>query len=193
MKELNNQIVSHKQGRKVYLVIVTLFATVGGFIFGYDTLIVSGAIVFLKQHFSLNPAQEGFAVGGALLGCLVGSIVAGALSDRLGRKKTMMLAAILFAVSAIGSALPRTIFEFNVYRLCGGVGVGVAMLISPTYISEIAPARIRDCRRCIDGICCSLFSLIRRELEMDVCFGVFTHFDSGSGTGLRARKPEMAG
>ncbi len=143
MEELDKDMASSLQGNRVYVYLITLLATVGGFIFGFDTLIVAGASVFLKEHFSLSPAQVGFAVGSALLGCLAGSLIAGVLSGWLGRKRTMMLAAILFAVSAVGTALPRTVFEFNAYRICGGVGVGVAMLISPMYISEIAPARIR--------------------------------------------------
>jgi MFS transporter, SP family, arabinose:H+ symporter len=127
-----------------YLYRVVMIAAVGGFLFGYDLQIISGAMIFLKTEFQLTPNAVGFATGSALLGCLTGPLLlAAGLSDWLGRKKVLAITATLFGVGAIGSALPQTIGEFNFFRILGGIGVGVASVVSPMYIAEIAPARIR--------------------------------------------------
>jgi SP family xylose:H+ symportor-like MFS transporter len=120
-----------------------LVATLGGLLFGYDTAVISGGIGFLKQFFSLNATQEGWAASSALLGCVLGVCVTGWFSDKFGRKTTLIVAAILFLVSAIGSAIPRSLTEFVLYRALGGVGVGIASMVSPMYIAEIAPAHLR--------------------------------------------------
>ena len=121
-----------------------MVAAVGGFLFGFDLSIISGAVIFLQKEFQLSPNATGFAVSSAVIGCMLGPLVlASGLSDRLGRKKVMILAALLFGLSAIGTALPRTMVEFNVFRIIGGIGVGVASVVSPMYIAEIAPARMR--------------------------------------------------
>ncbi len=128
----------------VYLYFLAVIAAVGGFLFGFDLSIVSGAELFMAGHFELTPESRGFTVGCAVLGCMMGPPLVGmGLSDWLGRKKVLMIMALLFGVSAIGTALPRTIFEFNVFRIVGGIGVGVASIVSPMYIAEIAPAKIR--------------------------------------------------
>jgi SP family xylose:H+ symportor-like MFS transporter len=105
--------------------------------------VISGAIGFLQAHFALSPALKGWAAACALLGCVVGCLLAGVFSDRLGRKKTLVLAGVLFLASAVGTALPQRFWVFVVFRILGGVGVGVASLASPMYIAEITPARIR--------------------------------------------------
>lgn len=120
-----------------------MVAAVGGFLFGYDLAVISGAIIFLKKYFSLNPTQMGFAVSCAMLGCIAGPILGGTLSDRLGRKKTLMMTASLFAVGAVGTALCGGLWQFNAFRILGGIGVGLASVVSPMYIAEVAPARIR--------------------------------------------------
>ena len=120
-----------------------LVATLGGLLFGYDTAVISGAIGFLKQHFDLNAAQEGWAASCALLGCAVGAALAGVISDRLGRKRMLLVSAVLFVVSSVGTALPRSLYEFVIYRFIGGLGIGAASMTSPMYIAEITPARIR--------------------------------------------------
>jgi len=127
-----------------YVYLVSLVAAVGGFLFGFDLSIVSGAQIFLKKQFELSPEALGFACSCAMIGCMLGPvlIVAG-LSDWLGRKKVLMIMAIAFGVSAIGSAVPPTIGIFNVFRILGGIAVGVASMLSPMYIAEIAPKRIR--------------------------------------------------
>jgi sugar porter (SP) family MFS transporter len=134
---------SDERGSWVYVLSVSLVATLGGLLFGYDTAVISGAIGFLEQFFELTPAMVGWAASSALLGCVVGAACAGTVSDRIGRKKTLIIAAICFFISAVGSALPRNLTEFILYRVLGGVGVGAASMMSPLYIAEISPARIR--------------------------------------------------
>ena len=109
--------------------LVCLVAALGGLLFGYDTGVINGAIGPLKAHFALDARAEGWATGCALLGCAIGAAVAGVLSDRLGRKKVLMISAILFFVSAVGTALPRDIRTFIIFRIVGGVGVGAAALL----------------------------------------------------------------
>jgi SP family xylose:H+ symportor-like MFS transporter len=121
----------------------TFVAALGGLLFGYDTAVISGAIGSLQTHFELTAAMQGWAASSALAGCVVGVSFCGGLSDGLGRKKVMLLAAVLFLVSAIGTALPQTFTEFVVFRLLGGVGVGIASMTSPMYIAEVSPARLR--------------------------------------------------
>ena len=122
---------------------VTLVAATGGFLFGYDTAVINGANQYLKAHFGLNPTQEGFAGASAILGCIPGAMVAGFLSDRFGRRKVLFLCAVLFAVSAVFSAVPRTFNEFLIARFIGGLGIGVASMCCPIYIAELAPAARR--------------------------------------------------
>jgi sugar porter (SP) family MFS transporter len=126
-----------------FLVSIVFVATVGGLLFGYDTAVVSGAIGFLVDHFELTAAGKGWAASCALIGCIFGAMFAGILSDAIGRRRTLILSAILFTVSAIGSAIPRTLDQFVIARIIGGLGVGAASMLSPLYISEIAPARHR--------------------------------------------------
>jgi SP family xylose:H+ symportor-like MFS transporter len=129
--------------KNYYVLWVCLVAAMGGLLFGYDTAVISGAIGFLRRHFQLDAAEMGWAASSALLGCIFGCMIAGVLSDWMGRKKTLLLAALLFSVSAIGSAIPRTLTEFIIYRIIGGIGVGTASMLSPLYIAEISPARMR--------------------------------------------------
>ena len=121
----------------------SLVAALGGRLFGYDTAGISGAIGFLRTPFALDAASTGWAASSALVGCILGAGIAGEISDRFGRKRALILAAILYLVSAVWSAIPATVSEFVVARIIGGVGVGMASLLSPLYISEIAPAAIR--------------------------------------------------
>jgi MFS transporter, SP family, xylose:H+ symportor len=132
-----------EMGSMRYVVLVCLVATLGGLLFGYDTAVIAGAIGFMKARFGLDATGEGWTASCALLGCVIGVSVAGPLGDRLGRKKLLLLAGLLFGVSAVGTALPPTLAWFIVFRILGGVGVGAASMASPMYIAEIAPARIR--------------------------------------------------
>lgn len=131
-------------GSMAYVWLLTLVAALGGLLFGYDTAVISGAIGFLQTYFDLDPQLwKGWAAASALIGCAVGAALAGLLSDRLGRKNVLILSAILFLVSALGTAFPRNFVEFIVFRIVGGLGVGAASMTSPMYIAEISPARIR--------------------------------------------------
>jgi sugar porter (SP) family MFS transporter len=126
-----------------YVFWIATLAAIGGFLFGYDISIISGALMFLKPEFQLNAVQEGLAVSSAGIGCFVGPLVALALSDSIGRKRTLFVAAGLLGFAAIGTAWSRTITEFIIFRIVGGVGVGLASVVTPMYIAEIAPARLR--------------------------------------------------
>jgi MFS transporter, SP family, arabinose:H+ symporter len=127
--------------RTIYL--LTAVAALGGLLFGYDTAVISGAIGYLRIKFELSPAMTGWAASAAIIGCIFGAMFAGVLSDRFGRKKILILTAVLFGVSAIGSAIPSNITQFTVARFVGGLGVGAASILSPLYITEMAPASIR--------------------------------------------------
>jgi len=126
-----------------YVHLVSSVAAVGGFLLTYDIVIMSGAILFMKQEFHLSALAMGFAMTSAMIACFFSPTLGGWLSDRLGRKKTLLLAAALFGLSAVGTALPHNILEFNVFRIIGGFGVGAACIVSPMYIAEISPASIR--------------------------------------------------
>lgn len=122
---------------------VSVVAALGGLLFGYDTAVIAGAIGFLQTKFNLTPAMVGWAASSAIWGCVAGAAFAGHLSDRIGRKKVLIITAILFFVSSLGAAIPSTLTQFVMARFVGGLGIGAASMLSPLYISEIAPARIR--------------------------------------------------
>lgn len=126
-----------------YIYKITIVAAVGGLLFGYDTAVVAGAIGFIQQKYDLSPAMMGWIASCALIGCIAGAMFSGYLSDKMGRKKTLILSAILFLVSSIGTAIPQTLSFFVVFRIIGGLGIGIASMISPMYITECAPAEIR--------------------------------------------------
>ena len=147
----------------LFIVGVTLVATLGGLLFGYDTAVISGAVDPIKSFFQLDAAHYGDAatfyhgatVSSALIGCIVGGMISGIFATRFGRKKSLIIASILFFISAVGSGYPEMIFfdssteistllvSFNIYRIIGGIGVGLASAICPMYIAEMAPAEIR--------------------------------------------------
>ena len=146
-----------------YITGITLVATLGGLLFGYDTAVISGTVGSLRAFF-IEPAGLaegaanallGFTVSSALIGCIVGGLLGGVVASRLGRKRGLMLAAILFTLSALGSAAPEigvapigegdhtVLPQFIFFRILGGIGVGLASMLSPMYIAEIAPAHRR--------------------------------------------------
>lgn len=135
------QSVTARSGRP--LLMVTLVAATGGFLFGYDTAVINGANQFLKAHFALNPVQEGFAGASAILGCIPGAMCAGFLSDRFGRRRALFFCALLYAVSGLLSAIPRTFSEFLAARFISGLGIGASSMVCPIFIAELAPARWR--------------------------------------------------
>ena len=126
-----------------HVIMITLSAAIGGFLFGFDSSVINGANVALKGYFGCNDMQLGLAVSLALIGAAVGAYFAGRLSDKFGRVRCMLAASILFFISAIGSGLPFTIYDFIAWRVIGGVGIGVASIIAPIYIAETAPAHLR--------------------------------------------------
>lgn len=129
--------------KKNYLLKVTMIGALGGLLFGYDTAVISGAIGFLETKFSLDVNQKGFAVSSAIFGCILGVAVSGNLADKVGRKNSLLLTALLFLISAIASAIAYSYIFFVVARIIGGIGVGAASMLSPLYISEISPANKR--------------------------------------------------
>lgn len=152
--------MNSQQGNKLYLLGITIVATLGGLLFGYDTAVISGTVSSLRQffveplHLPIDQANafEGFIVSSALIGCVVGASIAGWVSQKLGRKPSLIIAAVLFLISALGSAWPELFIGmpgsgdytfgtlFVIYRIIGGIGVGMASMVSPMYIAEVAPS-----------------------------------------------------
>lgn len=131
------------QTSSAFVMKVSLVAALGGLLFGYDTAVIAGVIGYLQKRFELSPIMTGWATSSAIWGCAFGAMVAGYLSDRFGRKKVLIVTAILFIISSIGAMVPRNLEEFLVARFIGGLGIGAASMLSPLYISEIAPSRNR--------------------------------------------------
>jgi sugar porter (SP) family MFS transporter len=152
------------RGSLVYLSFVCLVAAVGGLLFGFDTAVISGTIGFLRMQFSMNPSMEGWLVSSALLGCVIGAAMSGSLSDRFGRKKMLIASGFLFIACAVGCGLAPNVSFLIFSRVIGGIGVGIASMVSPLYISEISPPTLRG--RMVTlyqfaitiGICVALFS-----------------------------------
>ncbi|PPF63361.1 MFS transporter [Clavibacter michiganensis] len=151
-----------KTDKKLRRKVIALAAAgaIGGFLFGFDSSVVNGAVDAIQDEFSLTAAFTGFAVASALLGCAVGAYVAGRLADRLGRIPVMLIGAVLFLVSSLGSGFAFAAWDLTVWRLVGGLGIGIASVIAPAYISEIAPKAIRG----------SLASL----QQLAITIGIFT-------------------
>jgi SP family sugar:H+ symporter-like MFS transporter len=124
-------------------VLLAAVAALGGFLFGFDTAVINGAVLAIRETFRIGAGLTGFVVASALLGCAVGAWLAGRLADRIGRIRVMVLAAALFLISAIGSGLAFSPWDLTLWRIIGGLGVGAASVIAPAYIAEIAPASVR--------------------------------------------------
>ena len=129
-----------------FIWLICLVAAMGGLLFGYDWVVIGGAKPFYEPYFGITdatPFLRGFAQSSALFGCLVGAVLSGIISDKSGRKKLLILSGLLFTVSAVGTAFAGSFIAFNVFRIIGGVGIGLASNLSPMYIAEISPARMR--------------------------------------------------
>ncbi|MER7013116.1 sugar porter family MFS transporter [Saccharopolyspora sp. NPDC000359] len=126
-----------------HVVMIAGAAALGGFLFGYDTSVINGGVDAIQSHFNVGSALTGLTVSSALLGSAVGAGIAGGLADRVGRIRVMQLAAILFIISAVGSAVPFAIWDLAIWRVVGGVAIGIASVIAPAYIAEVAPAAYR--------------------------------------------------
>jgi SP family arabinose:H+ symporter-like MFS transporter len=133
-------------------VIAASVSTLGGLLFGYDNIVISGAIGYLSQLFHLDAPGIGWAAGCALTGCIVGCALAGTVADYLGKKKGLALCAVCFGLSSAGIFFTANLHQFVIWRLIGGLGIGAASVISPNYIAEIAPTRVR-------GRCVTLYQL----------------------------------
>ena len=167
----------HKTGNKAYLYGIVLVAVLGGLLFGYDTAVISGAEKGLQAFFmesgdfKYTDGWHGFTSSSALIGCIIGSALSGFLATRLGRKNSLFIAGVLFFISALGSMYPEFLFfdygqptfsllvTFNIYRVIGGIGVGLASAICPMYISEVAPSNIRG-----KLVSCNQFAIIFGQL-----------------------------
>ncbi|RPA12986.1 sugar porter family MFS transporter [Gordonia sp. OPL2] len=141
MSEAHQSEIAEQHTAKV--IGVTVAAAVGGFLFGFDSSVVNGAVDSIQDTFGLAELFTGFAVAIALLGCALGAWFAGRLADVWGRKRVMLLGSALFVISAIGTAYTQTVWDLLLWRVLGGIGIGIASVIAPAYISEIAPARYR--------------------------------------------------
>jgi len=143
MTPVDQPAVNGSNRPSLYAFGVAFVASVGGFLFGYDLAIICGANLYLKEVFSLSPAAFGFATGSAALGCIIGPFLGAYMCDAFGRNRTMIWACLLLGIGSIMTAIPNDIVTFNIFRIVGGVGVGLCSVASPMYISEVAPPRMR--------------------------------------------------
>ncbi|MBB3206173.1 SP family sugar:H+ symporter-like MFS transporter [Rhodopirellula rubra] len=141
--------VEHKNG---FVILITLVATIGGFLFGFDSGVINGTVDGLRTTFQSDSAVTGFAVASMLLGCAAGAFAAGRMADRFGRRNILLLSAAFFTLSAWGSGIAHGPSEFMAYRILGGLAVGAASVLAPAYISEVAPAKYRGALSSIQQI-----------------------------------------
>lgn len=127
----------------IYVLFLAIIAAISGFLFGFDTAVINGVLLFLQRQFSLSTVQTEIAASALLLGCLLGAAGASLVGDRIGRRKSLLLAAILFAASTIGAALANSVTVFAFGRFAGGLAIGLSSVLTPVYIAEVAPARSR--------------------------------------------------
>ena len=134
-----------RKNKNVYLLLITLVSAMGGLLFGYDWVVIGGAKPFYEIFFGITnaPAMQGWVMGSAILGCLLGVMISGSLSDRYGRKPLLTIPAAVFVIASIGTGAVNNILWFIVYRILGGIGIGIASNLSPMYIAEVSPARMR--------------------------------------------------
>src|SRR5438128_11013976 len=126
-----------------YVVLLATTAAISGFLFGFDTAVINGVLLFLRRQFALSNLQTEIAASSLLLGCLLGAAGASMIGDRYGRKKSLIASAILFALSSVGAAAANTVTVFSVARLLGGLAIGLASVLTPVYIAEISPPKNR--------------------------------------------------
>jgi MFS transporter, SP family, sugar:H+ symporter len=143
MTHIQDPITSHQKVNTSFVILIAGAAALGGFLFGFDTAVINGAVNALYGAFNATSWEIGLSVSTALLGSAVGAFFAGQIADRYGRVKTMLIASVLFTLSAIGSGIAFGLWDFIFWRVLGGLGVGAASVIAPAYIAEVSPARLR--------------------------------------------------
>ena len=142
--QVSAEAIEPSVANPLYLWVIGLVAALGGLLFGYDWVVIGGAKLFYETYFSVHdPVMSGWLMSSALVGCMAGAMPAGWLADRFGRRPTLMLAAVLFVACAIGTALANDVTVFAIFRILGGIGIGLASGLSPLYIAEVSPARNR--------------------------------------------------
>ncbi|MDB5002029.1 MAG: transporter [Mucilaginibacter sp.] len=132
-----------KPFNNVYIIGISFISALGGYLFGFDFAVISGALPFLRKEFALDPLWEGFLTGSLALGCIAGCLIAGNIAEKYGRRPGLMVAAFIFAISSLGIALSKGLVFFVVMRFAAGIGVGMASMLCPMYIAEISPAAVR--------------------------------------------------
>jgi MFS family permease len=128
---------------KKSLFLFAFVGALGGFLFGFDTAVINGALPFFRDYFDLDKVMEGWAMSSAIFGCITGAILIGKPGDRFGRRNMLKIMASLFLISAIGTGLSNNVTSFIIFRIIGGLAVGGSSVLSPMYISEISPAKYR--------------------------------------------------
>ena len=144
MTTIAESAAKRQQYNMKYVWAISLSAALGGLMFGYDWIVIGGTKPFYEKFFDLRTAsEEGWAMSSALVGCLAGAILAGGLSDKFGRKRLLILSALVFVVSSVATGLADHFFAFNLWRIAGGIAIGLASNLSPMYIAEVSPAAVR--------------------------------------------------
>ena len=151
---------------KSYTILISLIVALGGFLLGFDSAVISGAITGIRTYFEMSDWQLGFAVGCVIFGAMAGNLLAGPLSDKYGRRKLLIITAILFTISATWSAMATNYISFIIARIIGGIGIGGAILIAPIYIAEIAPPKLRG----------SLVSLNQLNIVIGISVAYFSNY-----------------
>jgi len=151
---------------KLYTITISLIVAMGGFLLGFDSAVISGAINGIRTYFEMSDWELGFSVGCVIFGAMAGNILAGPLSDKFGRKKILIITSLLFTISALWSATATTYLSFVIARIIGGIGIGGAILIAPIYIAEIAPPKLRG----------SLVSLNQLNIVLGISVAYFSNY-----------------
>ena len=173
-----------------YVVFLSVVAAIGGILFGYDTAVISGTTDIVAGQFSLDELAKGWYVGCALIGSIIGVLVAGMMSDFLGRKKTMLLSALMFSISAIGCAVCSDLAQLVVFRMIGGFGIGVVSVVSPAYISEVAVPEKRGMLVSLYQLAITVGFLLAYMVNYFVLKGADTSL-AGAEQSVRASEPLM--